>query len=83
MNADTMCGWFVMLLGGGRETLCYRRNCYGIFSMLGNEDRQRVWCCGQWKTPPKQGFWGTKLSRVPFVQPQALTLPGNVVQFTD
>jgi hypothetical protein len=83
MNADTMCGWFVMLLGGGREALCYRCNCCGIFSMLG-DGPARAFCCGKWKTPPKEGFWGTKLPRLPYIAPRALTvMPGNGFEITE
>ena len=55
----------------------------GIFSMVG-DGQQRVFCCGTWKTPPKESWWGGKLPRVPYIAPRGLmTLPGNVVSFSE
>jgi hypothetical protein len=79
-NSETQCGWFVMLLGADRETLCYRCAACTVFSM----GHERVWCCNAWKEKPKQGFWGDKLPRVPMSRPQGLmTLPGNDCTATD
>jgi hypothetical protein len=80
-NSETQCGWFLMILGAGREALCYRCAACTVFSM----GHERVWCCGQWKTPPKPGFWGEKLPRLPYIAaPRGLTvMPSSGFEITD
>ena len=76
-------GWFHMQFGEKRERLCYRCNVCSSFTMCG-DGQKRAFCCGQWKTPPKETFWGGKLPRVPYVPPRGpVILPGKVSNFTD
>jgi hypothetical protein len=81
-NSDTQLGWFVMLLGEKREALCHR--CAKCQSLCG-DGAARAFCCGQWKTPPKAGFWSAaEIPRLPYVAPRGVvTLPGKDVRFTD
>jgi hypothetical protein len=72
-NANTQQGFFyIWCWVVGREALYHRCHRCGIFQMFPPEDRKRVWCCGQWRTKPEEGFWAGKLPRVAFAQPQAL-----------
>ena len=55
------------------------------FTMCGDTTKPaRAFCCGRFVTPPKETFWGGKLPRIVAEQPRGvMTLPGNVIDFTD
>jgi hypothetical protein len=83
-NCETQQGWFYMQLGQNREALCYRCNCCGLFQMFAPEQRQRVWCCNEWKEKPSEGFWAGTLPRVPYIAPRGLlVLEGDTINLTD
>jgi hypothetical protein len=59
-------GWFVVVNDNSkvRETVAYRcLSCSVEYFFLG-DDPERVFCCGQWKDKPKEGWLSGKLPRV-------------------
>ena len=84
-NFESQLGWFIMQFGPDREVICHRCKC-GAFTMCSGDGPARAFCCGQWKTPPKEGFWsGGKLPRLPYIAaPRGLTvMPSSGFEITD
>jgi hypothetical protein len=83
-NCDTQLGWFYMQFSEKREVLCYRCNRCSIFSMI-SDNPARAFCCGVWKTPPKESFWSAApIPRLPYIAPRSLTvMPGSGFEITD
>jgi hypothetical protein len=82
-NVDTQIGWFYLTHPHFPEVLCYRCNSCTLFSVMG-DGPQRVYCCGEHKTKPEEGFLKGRLPRVAS-RPvrEAFTLPSNEVIFTN
>jgi hypothetical protein len=74
MNTQ-MTGWFRVASSNPKFglTLCYRCTACGISYAFGDEKEPRAFCCGQWKTKPKES-WLNKLPRV-----QAVPVRGALV----
>jgi hypothetical protein len=80
MSVATQTGFFYITHPKWPEALAYRCNSCGVFKIFG-DGPLRVWCCGQWKTPPEENFF-IKLPRVASTAPsRGLTLPGNKISF--
>jgi len=76
-------GWYY-IVGARGEKLAHNCTLCGCSHVIGTDSPARVWCCGQWKTPPEESFWAGNLPRVVSQAPQrGLTLPGKVISFTE
>ena len=76
-------GWFVVVNENSkvRETVAYRCLACSVEYFFLGDDPERVFCCGQWKTKPSEG-WFSKLPRVQAQPQRGLTvLPGRVIDF--
>jgi len=81
MSVATQTGFFYITHPKWPEALCYRCGQCGVFKMFG-DGPQKVWCCKEWKTPPKESLWAGKLPRLASQAPsRGLTLPGKRISF--
>jgi hypothetical protein len=68
-------GWFILQSSNPKfpDAVAYRCTACGIEYLFGDEKEPRAFCCGGWKTKPKES-WFSKLPRVQAVPVRGLTV---------
>ncbi len=75
--------WFILKSNNPKlkNSLGYSCTACGIYMLFGDGEK-KVFCCSQWKTPPKKTFWSGDLPVVQSAVPWRPTvLPGRVIDF--
>lgn len=64
MNTNQV-GWFILESSNTKipASVAYRCTTCGISYLFGDEAEPKAYCCGEWKTKPKES-WFSKLPRV-------------------